>query len=456
MAIDMVIKNCQIVKPDGVFSAGIGIDKEKIVLIAWDNELPEAREVIDARGNYVIPGIFDNHVHLQGPNLDIDLKDSVETESGAAICGGITTLAHYVFTSKDLIKEGERHIDYFKQYGYTDLALNTCCVTEDQINQVQQLLDFGVPGFKLLLPYKGTEGIPGVPDMDDGIIYLACKRVATLVREGYKHAHIMVHCENVEIFFKLKAQFLAKGIEPVTWHEARPSFLEEEAMRRCIYIAKITDCPLYIVHLTIKEGVDIVAKAKMEGQNVIAESCPQYLVLNIDNTDRLTSKINPPIRTKEDNETLWQGIRDGVITNVCSDHAPTPGSLKKSLWDGTIGIPSMQTMLPIMLTEGVSKGRISIQKMVEVLCHNPAKIHGVFPQKGTIDVGSDADLVIIDMKNKLKVSQKMLKTPVGYSQYEGWEMIWPLQVILRGRVMAKNNQIVGKPGISRYVPARTN
>ena len=114
---------------------------------------------------------------------------------------------------------------------------------------------------------------------------------------------------------------------------------------------------------------------------------------------------------------------------------------------------SMQTMLPIMLTEGVSKGRISIQKMVEVMCRNPAKTHGVYPKKGTIEVGSDADLVIIDMNNKLKVSHSMLKSPVGYSEYEGWEMIWPLQVLLRGRVMVKNNQIVGKPGSSKYVPA---
>lgn len=453
MAIDMVIKNCRLVKPEGVFPASIGIDKEKIVQICQSQDVPEAREVIDARNNYVIPGVFDNHVHLQGPSLKIDLKDSVDTESGAAICGGITTLTHYVFSSGDLLQEAQRHIDYFKKYGYTDLALNTCCVTEAQIGQVQQMLDFGIPGFKLLLPYKGTENIPGVPEMDDGILYLACERVAKLVKEGYKYAHIMVHCENIEIFFKLKARFLAQGVEPPTWHAARPSFLEEESMHRCVFIAGITDCPLYIVHLTIKEGVGIVADAKRKGQRVIAETCPQYLVLNVDNTDRLTSKINPPIRTKEDNEGLWQGIKDGVITHVCSDHAPTPISLKKSLWDGTIGIPSMQTMLPVMLTEGVSKGRISIEKMVEVVCQNPAKTHGVFPKKGTIDIGSDADLVIVDMNNKLKVNQKMLRTPTGYTQYEGWELIWPLQVILRGRVMAKNNQIVGKAGVSQYVPA---
>lgn len=453
MVVDIVVKNCKIVGPNNIVAAGIAISKGRVVAITRDEDLPEANKVIDAEGKYVLPGLVDTHAHLSYPP-EIDLATHLRAETQACAYGGITTTSNMIDIPGNLVEETKKYIDAFNKTSYVDGGLTTMMVTERDIGQCRELIELGIIGFKLLVPYKGEEAQPGIPSVDDGFIYLAMEEIAKQVKEGYK-VHCRVHCENVEPFFRFKARARKQGIMPRSYNEIRPRFLEQEAMHRMIFFANVTGCPLYIVHMTIKDGIGIIAKARAEGITVIAETCPQYLVLNEDNVDMLQSKVNPPIRTKEDNEALWAAIKDGVINHVATDHAPVPKKFKTDFWTAKMGMAGAETWLPIMLSEGVNKGRITLERLVEVCCTNPAKQYGLFPEKGIIAVGSDADLVLIDLNKEATVSEKPVFSLTEYNPYAGFKFKgWPTLTMLRGAVIATNGTVIGKEGYGKYHPAK--
>ncbi len=352
MSVDTVITNCKIARHDGILNAGLAIDNGKVVAIAKDDELPSAGTAIDAKGNYIIPGVVDAHVHLEYPP-GVDPESNIQRETQACAAAGCTTIIHLLAPADDILDKAKEFVGFYEANAFVDLALSARIYTRQNIKQIRSLYDYGILSVKLLLPYKGSEAIwkGRVGGIDDGIIYLTFKEVGRLAKEGCK-AFVRVHCENAEIFFKMKDEFLEKGIEPSSWDEVRPRVCEAEAMRKCLYLAGVTECPIYIVHMTIKEGVNLLNKARAEGVDVVAETCVQYLTLNTDNVDRVLSKINPPIREPEDNNTLWQALRDGAINVVATDHAPVPKALKTNLWDATIGIGCAEMFLPIMLSEG--------------------------------------------------------------------------------------------------------
>ena len=301
-----------------------------------------------------------------------------------------------------------------------DLACSAFICNIDQIKEMREALEYGIPAFKFLLPYKGRETIAGLPGIDDGIVYLGMEQIGKLVKEGYK-TFARIHAEGIEVFFRIEDRYKEQGIEPATYTEVRPNFIEEEALQRVIVFAKATECPLYIVHLSIEEGPKILAQARMEGVDIVAETCPQYLVLNVDNTDKFVSKINPPIRHKEDNETLWKALSEGIIDFVATDHcAVTREHRGKDFWRAPVGMAGLETWLPIMLSEGVNKSRITMERLVEVCCYNPAKKYGLAPRKGMIAVGSDADLVVLDLNRKAKVNGADLYTQAAdFTCFEG-------------------------------------
>ena len=273
-----------------------------------------------------------------------------------------------------------------------------------------------------------------------------------MAKDGY-NAFVRVHCENPEIFFKLKEAYEERGVEPASWNEVRPPVCEEESMRKCLFLASATSCPLYIVHMTIKEGAALVQQARADGLDVAAETCVQYLTLNTGNVDKVLSKINPPIREPEDNQALWQALKDGSLQVVATDHAPVPAELKKDFWGATVGIPSAEMLLPVMLSEGVNKGRISLEKLVEVCCYNPARLFGLTPHKGTLSVGADADLVIVDLQKEARAPAAPRYSNTGYSLFAEWQIKgWPVLTMLRGRVVAREGAVTVEPGGGVFVP----
>ena len=452
MSVNTVITNCKIVRHDGILNAGLAIDQGKVVAIAADGDLPLAANTIDGKGNYLIPGVIDAHVHLEYPP-GVDPESNIKDETRACAAAGCTTLIHLLAPSDDIIKKAGEFVGLYEKHGFVDLALSARIYTRDNIKQIRSLYDFGIINVKLLLPYKGGEAVwkGRVGGIDDGIIYLTFKEVGRLAKEGC-NAFVRVHCENPEIFFKMKEEYLEKGIEPASWNEVRPWVCEAEAMRKCLYLAEVTECPIYVVHMTIKEGVELINRARAKGVNVVAETCVQYLTMNTDTVDRVLSKINPPIREPEDNDALWEALKGGTIDVVATDHAPVPKKLKKNLWDATPGIPGAELFLPLMLSEGVNKGKISLERLVEVCCYRPARQFGLDPRKGTLSVGSDADLVLIDLDREAAAPEKPVYSNSDYSLIAGRKLKgWPILTMLRGRIIAQDGKVAKESGEGQYI-----
>lgn len=451
MEVETVIRNCSIVRQDGILKAGLAIDKGKVVAIAQDVALPGAREEIDADGKYVLPGVVDAHFHLEYPP-GVDPVANISNETKECAAAGCTTIIHLLAPADDIEKRAREFVELYEKNGFVDLALSARIYTMENIAQIESLYDYGMKSVKLLLPYKGSEAVwkGRVGGIDDGIIYFTFQEVGRLVKENC-NVFVRVHCENVEIFLKNKEKFLEKKIEPTSWNEVRPRICEEESMAKCLYLAGRTGCPIYIVHMTIKEGIILLKKARGEGIDVTGETCVQYLTANTNNIDKILSKINPPIRSAQDNEELWAAVNDGTIDVVATDHAPVPKELKRNFWDATVGIPGAGTFLPLMLSEGVNKGRITLEKLVDVCCFAPAKKFGLTPKKGMISVGSDADLVLIDLKKEAVVPKRPVFSGSDFSPFAGLKIKgWPILTMLRGNIVAKDGNVTGKSGYGRF------
>jgi dihydropyrimidinase len=266
----------------------------------------------------------------------------------------------------------------------------------------------------------------------------------------------MVHAENMSIIHPLKAKYIEEGRNDLkAWTDARPDIAEEEATRRAIWYAKETGSRLYIVHMTIGRGVEWVKQAKAEGVNVIAETCPHYLVLTKFDDEKVGAlgKVNPPLRDEESQRALWEGLRDGTVTCLGSDHStvvPRPDKVRDGIWSG---FPGMGILLPIMLSEGYHKGRISLEQLSAVLCRNNAQTYGLYPRKGVLRIGSDADLTLVDLEQERVVSADYMQSAANWGLYDGWNLKgWPVMTIVRGETVMQDGEIVGSESHGQYVP----
>jgi dihydroorotase-like cyclic amidohydrolase len=273
----------------------------------------------------------------------------------------------------------------------------------------------------------------------------------------------MVHAENMSIIHNLKAKYIADlRTDLRAWTDARPDIAEEEATRRAIWYTKETGSRLYIVHMTIGNGVEWVRHARSIGVDVIAETCPHYLVLTKDDDDKVgrLAKVNPPLRDAESAELLWGGLNSGDVTCLGSDHStivPKGDKIKDSIWDAVPGFPGMGMLLPVMLSEGYHKGKISLPQLVKVLCENNAKIYGLYPKKGAIRVGSDADLTLVDLEQERVVTPEYMKSAADWGLYDGWNLKgWPVKTIVRGEVVMDQGEITVEPGYGKYLPRYPN
>jgi len=453
---DVVVKNGRVVKPNGIFNLGIAIDGGKIVMLTPDAHLPESDRTIDAKGMYVLPGLVDSHMHFPWPPRE-DFAKKIEAETKACLYGGCTTAIHMLRGSQDISEEMASFVRSYEQNGYMDVGLNAMVLSRDHIGQFRHLVESGMVSFKFFMPYRvGTRAVKGLPQIDDGVLYMGFREIGELFKEGF-NVHGRVHCENVEIFSRLKENYIENELVPDSWHATRPSICENESIVRAIYLAGVTDCPITIVHMSTKESVDLVAEAKGEGVRVVGETCPQYLSLTVDNSDKNLSKVNPPVREKKDNEKLWEGLKDGILHMVGTDHWPIHKVKKNNFWKGEVGLSTVECWLGILLSEGVNKGIISLEKLVEVSSYNPAKMFGLTPEKGMIEVGSDADLIIVDLDREEVVGEKPVYSDTDYNIFSGWRLKgWPILTMLRGKVVMEEGKIGGHAGQGKYLPSKNN
>jgi dihydropyrimidinase len=449
-----------------VYEGNIGIKDGKIAAM-MDKEVKEnASQKIDVTGSIVIPGAFDIHTHCKTPYSPV--ADSLQQNSISGAYGGITTFFAFIGLSKGTkdvpgttykvvdvagLKLDEYYppiIEEGKLSSVLDFGLHcVLAADEDVIRQIPTGSKVGITSWKMVLGYHPSRGWA----IDDRMLMMVMENIAS------SKGLAMFHCENGYVVGYLEDKFAAEGkYDAEHFLEARPNILEAENVYRISVLSKMTGCPFYVVHLSTKEGLDNVIRAKSEGIDVVAETCPQYLLLTDEDTRKQGAlvKIAPPLRSAEDAKALWQGIRQGFIETVGSDHAAFDINSQKLAAPNFLavpfGLPGIETMLPLMYSEGVAKERITLNQLVQVLCTNPAKKLGLYPRKGSISLGADADLVVIDPKVKWEIRAKDLHSNAHYTPYEGWQVAGkPVMSFLRGKILLKDGQLHQKPGFGLYI-----
>jgi dihydropyrimidinase len=443
------------------YAADVAIENGKITAIFAPGSGPPGTfdTTLDARGKYVMPGGIDAHTHLDMPFGGTTSSDDFESGTLAAAYGGTTSLVDFAIQKKgDALRagldtwhakaEGKAAIDYGFHMIMTDVNDSTAA-------EMGQLVNEGVTSFKLFMAY------PGVLFVDDGQIFRAMQRA------GEIGALICMHAENGIPIDILVQQALAKGHTAPKYHAlTRPQVAEAEGTHRAICLAEMAGAPVYIVHLSAERALKQVVEARDRGLPAYAETCPQYLFCSDEDLDRPGFEgakfvCTPPLRPKHMQEDLWRGLRTHDLQVVSTDHCPFCMKGQKDLGKNSFaqipnGMPGVETRLYLLWDGGVRKGRISLNRFVEITSTAPAKIFGLYPHKGTIAVGADADLVVWDPEMKHTLSQKTLHMRVDYSPFEGQEVTGaPAYVLSHGKVVVDHFKYVGKKGDGRFIKRAT-
>ncbi len=455
-----LIKGGTVVGPTGAYPADVLVDGETIAAIFAPGQAPEGPEVIDATGRYVIPGAVDAHTHMELPFGGTHASDTFDTGTRAAAIGGTTTIIDFaVQRTGEVVQDGlaawhgkaagNCHIDY----GFHMILGG---VDDESLKAMDQLVTTeGISSFKLFMAY------PGVFYSDDGQILRAMQKARD------NGALIMMHAENGPAIDVLVKQALERGeTGPIHHGLTRPQALEAEATSRAIWLAGVAaDCPLYIVHLSASKALEQVKAARDSGRNVFAETCPQYLYLTLE--DQLGAPgfegakwvCSTPLRSKHENHRadLWQGLRTNDLSVVSTDHCPFCMKDQKELGIGDFskipnGIGSVEHRVDL-LYQGVVDGKLSLARWVETIATTPARMFGMYPKKGIIAPGSDADIVLYDPNGRTRISVETHHMNMDHSAWEGWEIDGRVDTVLsRGEVIAAGGAYTGRAGRGRYVP----
>lgn len=452
---DLIVLGDQVVVGEQVVSAGIAIKGERIAGLL---DLEQGRQpgvaarTIDATGKVVLPGPLDAHVHHRTRN---DAADSWESLTRAAAHGGVTTVIPYITgpVGEPLGDVLTYERDLGEREALVDFAMH-CRLngpSEEVFEQLPDAFALGVPSFKLFMAYR-KRGI-----MWEGPPLL--RAIETIGRLG---GTWNCHAEDGDLIDFLEDRFIARGeYRPDTYLPSRPHLAEVEAAFRAIQLSRQFGCRLYLVHTSVPAVLPLAAAARRAGQEVVVETCPQYLTLTDEDVRRIggKAKMAPPPRHRADVEGIWQGLAFGEVQTVGSDHAPWPYERKtlppERFAEVPFGAPGVETILPLLYSEGVAKGRISLPRLAEVLSGAPARVFGLAPRKGAIAPGADADLVVIDPAARWRLDERRLHSEVGYSNWDGWELRGkPVLSLVRGQVVLDGDELRVEKGSGRYLPRR--
>lgn len=437
---DLVVLNGTLVTERGQVHGAVCVRGGRIAGICSNERAPAASQIVDATGLYVLPGLIEGHVHFREPGMTY--KEDFESGSRSAAAGGVTTVIDMPngthpplqsvvgFREKLRLVAGRSYVDY----GFI------AAVVPRNLEEIKLLASAGILGFKVFM--GETVGAIEIPD--DGTMLDAYALVARSRRP------LLTHAENDEIIQHLVKRLKAKGRQGIRAHlDSRPVVAEEEAIARAVLFAKATGARLHVLHVSSREGIAVIRRAKREGVRVTAETCPHYLLMTTDEIDLIGNplRMNPPVRGGEHPEALWRAIKDGTVDVIGTDHSShaTEEKLKESIWETVPGWTGVETTTALMLTE-VNRGRLTLEELVRLRSLMPAKIFGLYPRKGSLNVGADADLTLVDMEKESVVAGKALKSRSKYTPFEGRALRgMPVMTVVRGEVVMRNGEIVGRP-----------
>jgi dihydropyrimidinase len=433
MNADLVIRNARVVRHDGEFRGGVAVRDGKIVATGADDSLPEAARVIDAEGLVLMPGLIDPHCHL---GVKYPYAEDMRSETAAAASGGVTTVILYIRNLKSsYLPFYEERKAIGEEHSIIDFGFHFGIQREEHIAEIPEVIaKTGVRSFKCYFGYEPDNPI-GIVPATDGWVY-AAMRILAKVPGGV----INVHCENTQIATWMKNEMIATGRQDLgAYTESRPAFCEVETIRRMIFLAERTGCSLHLVHTSVGMGPVLAAEARARGVHVTVETCPHYLTRTAYDADLdMRAKISPPLRDKEEQEGLWRGILNGSVYSLGTDHVPFLPKKGEDLWTELPGVVSFPWELSLMLHFGHHQRGLPLSSLVQLNSMNPARRFGLWPRKGNIEVGFDADLVLVDLDEERTVRH----TGKGTCIYEGWTLKgWPVLTVARGAVVYENGAI---------------
>ena len=463
MTYDTIITDSHIILPEGVVDKNIIIDEGKIV--GFTHDLPSCDHKIDGNSLISIPGPIDTHVHY-GVYSPID--QAAKTESHAAAIGGITTMMRMLRLGKSFKTSLQDQLYASSKNHYVDYSVHASIFSQQHIDEMKFCVENGITSFKIYMNLGGDVGHvymdmepysskleSATVDVNDELVENTVKNAASL------GCPVLVHAEDYESCgcgIKTAKEKNKDGLS--AWSESRSPEFEAKAIKTVCKFGRDYNCTIYFVHIGSEIALKQIEEEKKLGTKIFIETCPHYLTLSFENQKGYLAKVMPPIRTKKDNLAVWKALTQNKIDTVGTDHVANQLKLKlggENVWDALAGFPGIGTVIPILLSEGVNKNRITLDQFIRFSSLNASKIFGMYPKKGTLEKGSDADITMIDLKKEKKVSNELFGGFSDYIVYEGMKLKgWPVKTIVRGELVVENFEVLGKLGHGKFVKRKVS
>jgi len=462
--VDLRVTNARIVNADNTMTGGVAVDDGTIVDLGSKRTLPDADEEIDAEGNFLLPGFIDPHVHLGINGASDDYKaqfaSDFRTETRGAIHGGVTTFISFLsYSEQEYLPDLDYYIEAGEENSFIDFSFHANINQPHHTDEVWGLHDEGVRSYKLrYVWYKYVAPYLGISPSYEDRVYHIMKQVAEM-----NNGVTMFHAENADLAKARREELQAEGRNDLqAWKESSPNIGESMMVENIGHLTEFTDSRSYIVHMSAGESVDVCKRFQDRGVKLHAETLPSFLAHTYEEDMGVWGKISPPIRGPRTKKRLWEGVRNGVIDYIGTDHCPHERDAKErgegrygDIWKAIPGDNNgMEYMLPVMMSEGVNENRVSMERVVEVCSTNNAKMWGLYPRKGQIAPGADADMVIVDLDKSDTVDDDFFHTmEPRYSSFHGWELTGlPTHTIVGGELVVENDRLVAEPGSGQFLP----
>jgi dihydropyrimidinase len=432
----------------GPTAVDIGVRGGRIAALLAPGAPGRAEETVDVTARVILPGAIDAHVHL-GQDITVPkTAEDVAAETASAAAGGVTSLLAYLMSPEPYERSYAPAVELMGAHAHTDFGFHFCVVTRAQLEAIPRYVrEFGVSSFKFFMNFRGEEGAYlGLPGNDDGFLHDLLQIAAA------NGAMVDPHAENIELIWRLREQ-VPRGAHSslADWNQTRPPYVEAEAEQRVAYLAGVAGASVYAVHVTSAAALHALSTQRRDYPDIFIETCPHYLTLDVDSDLGSRGKVNPPLRTAADREALWAAVADGRVDVIGSDHVPRHFSAKdKDMWSASAGFPGTGTLLPLLISEGHIRRGLPWSRIAELTSTRPAQLFGLYPRKGVIAPGSDADLAVIDLSEGYRIDAANDPSRSGYSVWQDWQVNCRVEhTLLRGQFAVRSGQV--KTARGRYL-----